>query len=636
MRQNRFGSIRRSQKCKAINLWLVGLACLLLLSSCSTSISSAKAPPFSFPNLTSPGTVKVNQNVSITSSSPSVFNLGSSPNIALARPLFISKSGFLAESQVNGSQSDIFLRANPLGNWIPAGSIPGRVEQLDFDTLSLGFALVGSNTFSSTSLYSTSNGGRHWILVSTGKYVQVHFFNNRDGVALASPPTGPGLGAEILITSDGGRHWSTEATTAFSHISVFGVNYASFSFISAKVGWLAIGGQPGAGSEEKWLLNTANGGQTWTQIASTPPLGSPVATEPNAPGLPMGGYMDQIRFTTSLHGYMVLGRGGRGAVLETADGGVHWKGKQLLPGNDYRSTAIAEIALGTPFGGIIVTQLGSIWNQANSRDSWKQIYPPYRAVSLSYRSGQLDATTEKGRVLALGLGSSSGSKILGNFGINTEAVNVVPEGVIAINSTAIEIKRAGKAWTKMPIPAAVKQINYGRFLNSSVGLIEPGPPTAELEATQNGGLSWTKIPLPFIPFSLDPLSATDWWVVGEVSGPLVPNAYKKNIHVRTYSLYHTVNAGRSWTEYKANWGSGGILTGVDFYSSSVGYAWTSNTLFSTTNGGLSYISHPMPKSLVIPNAESLTAGEGGQAWMVSGGYPVFETKNLGATWSDLG
>ncbi len=631
----RFTKVTGAPNRKLTRRSFLGLMCALLLVSCGTAGNRAQASSSSLPNLVSPGTVSVEKGISNTVSSPAVFSLRSSPSVSLAGPLFISKGGFLVAAEANGNQSDIFQRAKPLAKWRYMGSIPGKVAQLDFDSLNSGFALVGATIFSTDSLYSTSDGGRHWKLVSTGRYVQVHFFSSQNGVALASPPSGPGLGAEILITSDGGRSWTQQPSSALSRVGVFGSNYASFSFISDKVGWLAIGGQPAAGSEEKWLLTTVNGGKSWTQVCSTPPLSSPATTQPNSPGLPMGGYLSQVRFMTPSLGYLVLARGGRGGVLKTVDGGLHWSGEQLLPSNDYRTTAIKEFAPSTPFGGIAITQAGSIWNQANTAVPWKEIYPPYRAMSISFGSGKIDISTEKGRVLALDSNPSNPPKVLGNFGINTESVNIIPGGEIAITSTGIEMKPTGKAWVKVPGPAA-RQLNEGRFLSSSVGLVVPGPQSSALDATLNGGRSWTKVPLPFLPFSVDPVGSTNWWVIGEVLGPLIPNPYKKNIHVRTYALYHTTNAGRSWTEYKTSWGRSGILVGVNFSSSSVGYAWTESTLFSTTNGGKTFVSHRLPNYQLIPNPTSLASVSGGRAWIVSDGYPIFETKDSGATWFPFG
>ncbi len=623
------GADRRNRK--AAECSLLGVAFALLLSSCGAAGASSETTLPSLPALTSPGTVQVHKDVTNSVGAPAVFNLGSSPNMSLTRPLFISKSGFLVGAEINGNHSDIFERTEPLANWNFVGSIPGTVTQLDFDTLDFGFALVGTGIFSTDSLYSTSDGGRHWALVSTGKFVQVHFFNSRNGIALANPASGPGLGAEILITSDGGLSWTREPASELSKVSLFGSNYAGFSFVSTEVGWMAVGGQPSAGSEEKWLFRTVNGGRSWTQIANSPSFSSPETTLHASSGLPMGGYMDQVRFESPSSGYLILAHVG---VLKTVDGGINWTGEQLLPGGGHRSTRIADIATATPFGGIAVTEAGSIWNQANSGAVWEKIYPPYRAASVSYSSGKIEISTGKGRVLALGGNSPTASKVLGNFGANTESVDIVPNGEIVITSTAIEIRQSGNGWTKMPVPG-VQQINCGRFLNASVGLFAPGPLSAMLEATLSGGRSWTKIPLPFLPISLDPLSATNWWAIGEVLGPPIPNPYKKNLHTRTYALYHTANAGRSWTEYQTRWGASGILVGVNFYSPSVGYAWTENTLFATTDGGSTFVSRQLPSNQMIPNPASLATGSGGRAWMVTNSYPVFETKDSGASWSAM-
>lgn len=75
---------------------------------------------------------------------------------------------------------------------------------------------------------------------------------------------------------------------------------------------------------------------------------------------------------------------------------------------------------------------------------------------------------------------------------------------------------------------------------------------------------------------------------------------------------------------------------MNFYSSSVGYAWTQNTLFATTDGGRTFVSHQLPDNQAIPNPTSLATGSGGRAWIVSDGYPIFETKDSGASWSALG
>ncbi|NNN14042.1 MAG: hypothetical protein HKL81_09900 [Acidimicrobiaceae bacterium] len=74
---------------------------------------------------------------------------------------------------------------------------------------------------------------------------------------------------------------------------------------------------------------------------------------------------------------------------------------------------------------------------------------------------------------------------------------------------------------------------------------------------------------------------------------------------------------------------------MNFYSSSVGYAWTQSTLLTTTDGGKTFVSRQLPGNQEILTSTSLVAGSGGRAWIVSDSYPVFETKDSGASWSGL-
>lgn len=349
----------------------------LLLSSCGgVSSNSHQAHGLSLPRLVSPGSIRQQENVTSTVSGAAVFKQGSNPNISSPISTFISKNGFLVEATADVKQSEIFGHAKPLSKWVYLSSVPGVVTQLDFDSVNSGFTLVQkAGDISVTSLYSTSDGGKHWKEVSSGEFVKVHFFDSQSGIAVSNPPGGPrpSHGPEILITTDGGHSWNVELPPALAQVSLSNNVYTSFSFVSKDGGWLALGGQPGAGSEEKWLFGTADGGHSWTRIASTPSLSSTVATLPASPGLPTGGYLKQIRFVSPTLGYLVLARGAPGGVLKTVDGGIHWIWEQLLRSDDFRPTSIAELAPVTPVGGIAVTDTGSIWNQVSFGTPWKEV-----------------------------------------------------------------------------------------------------------------------------------------------------------------------------------------------------------------------------------------------------------------------
>ena len=610
----------------------------LVLSSCGAVSYGSKTGPVSLPSLKSPGPVKLDTRVSSTVSTPAIFDPGTLQVVNLSGPTYISKTGFIVAAQIVGNQSVIFERNKPLAAWSHTGTIPGAVDQLDFYSLNGGFALAsGSYGQFSTALYSTANGGRSWSRVATKRFAQIHFFDTRNGVALMDPPAAIGIGGQIMLTTDGGHSWATGDPTSLP-IFAFGPGNASFSFVSRNIGWLAFGSQPGAGNEEKTLLGTIDGGQSWKEISSFgSSLPISLTSAPASVGLPLGGYLEQIRFVTTLVGYLVLASGPHGAAFKTTDGGIHWNHTaQFLPSSNYRSTSITDLAPTTPYGGMAVTELGSLWNQASSGSPWTEIYPPYRAMSISERRGNIGIVTELGRVLSLGANSSAPPVTLGDFfGINTVGISLVQGGTVVLGNSAIESKQSGKGWKKRSLPPHW-QVLDGHFASASVGLVVLGPRTQFIEATLDGGKSWTRIPTPFLPFALDPLSSTNWWVIGGVLGPSKPDSYNKKIFETSFNLYHTDNAGWSWNELKTTWGGTGGLSGVCFASDSIGYVWNQNTLFATTDGGVKFVGHQLPANQYLPGSSSLAVGSDGGAWLASDSYPIIETKDRGATWSPMG
>ena len=297
------------------------------------------------------------------------------------------------------------------------------------------------------------------------------------------------------------------------------------------------------------------------------------------------------------------------------------------------ATGLCVRLANTTDGGVAYTVSGTLWNRANG-GSWVLIYPPYRAIDVSHGSGRTVALTVEGRLLQISSKASASFATLGNFGINGGDASLVPGATVMLTPSTFEVlKSSAKQWSNQPLPKGWSVLS-GRFATSKIGALVLGPPGPELEATLSGGKSWTKIPLPFSAFSVDPLSATNWWLAGGISHPLVPNPYNKKILIWKYYLYHTTDAGRTWSQFGANWPGMGSLNGVQFISSSVGYTWNENTIFVTTNGGKTFVGHQL-SAYYIPGPSSLAVGTGGRAWLASDSYPVFESKDYGSTWSPM-
>jgi len=146
------------------------------------------------------------------------------------------------------------------------------------------FAITTNNPGSTiTSIYRTSDGGHSWqeshislnISNSTLSSRQITFSDAHHGWLLltaAQDQTNAEL-ASIYNTSDGGQHWTQLATTGTSAGTIpLNGNKAAISFLSAQVGWLTIGDYsasvPAAG-----LYKTTDGGHSWHKQSLTAPSG---------------------------------------------------------------------------------------------------------------------------------------------------------------------------------------------------------------------------------------------------------------------------------------------------------------------------------------------------------------------------
>ena len=138
---------------------------------------------------------------------------------------------------------------------------------------------------SDTAVVRTTDGGSTWYNLSPqnpgqlGYFVASSFLDALHGWILA-PDTTDMLKGTLFSTADGGATWK--------HVAVpFGGG--DLHFLDAKHGWMMAGLGAGAGSMGVAVLQTADGGQTWTQTYTNDP------NQPNAgSSLPLGGLKDGL------------------------------------------------------------------------------------------------------------------------------------------------------------------------------------------------------------------------------------------------------------------------------------------------------------------------------------------------------
>jgi|SRR5581483_902335 len=173
------------------------------------------------------------------------------------------------------------------------------------------WAMVGScDPSCSYQLFVSSDRGRSWQATSL-HIAGVPATPVRSGpvgwVYVADPGT-PGP-PQLWYSGDDGRHWSQRSS------GCPGADSASLAAASSEDLWLVCAGQPGAGSQDKTMLRSRDGGLQWQAVATSglgaTPLGS----------IPPVGYLSSIAAVSDQAGWMALDRG---TMYVTKDGGVTW------------------------------------------------------------------------------------------------------------------------------------------------------------------------------------------------------------------------------------------------------------------------------------------------------------------------
>jgi photosystem II stability/assembly factor-like uncharacterized protein len=157
-------------------------------------------------------------------------------------------------------------------------------------------------------------GGQNWQPLPSGPPAlsSLSFVTPDLGWATADAQTGEERVLES--TNDGGATWHQAPAPCPRGWDVTGV-----SFVTLRQGWLLCTGEPGAGSKDKSIFRTANGGHSWVLVAGTRPRGH--GRHRNLRGFMFGGHAEGISFLRDGRGWLrQLG----GSSYQTVDGGRTW------------------------------------------------------------------------------------------------------------------------------------------------------------------------------------------------------------------------------------------------------------------------------------------------------------------------
>jgi len=361
-------------------------------------------------------------------------------------------------------------------------------EQYQIQTRLLGFHLLNETTGlawgltrNSFRIYTTEDHGGNWVNISPAanvqfasspKYGKDMFFLDKNHGWVVRNVKGT-QETVVLRTSNGGLHWKISSLPKSDDIK-------GISFTSTKRGWILASSDSSMGKEEKYLYRTDDGGANWTKIMQN--TGSRNASKDTPFAISYQGYVMDMSFVDSLHGFVTLQDEGLATLYTTKDAGNSWVSAPNLI--DRRKMAgCRSLTLGNP---------------QFTLESSNHVFIPLACTDGDRTKLNGYFTSDKGvtwKFTPFDLDWSTGpNQMLNPIFINQQ------EGWYLQGSTFYHTINQGKNWNSLPVsrnlqeyietyPSVVKM----EFISSKTGWIlleNKKTKRSLLLQTLNGGTSW--------------------------------------------------------------------------------------------------------------------------------------------------
>ena len=249
---------------------------------------------------------------------------------AAFRPVSFEDVDFVSTSTgfAVGTPGSLYVTANGGASWSlrPMGN-NDWLTAVDFVSAKVGWVLGVYNEGEPARIWHTRDGGRHWVLQTNPTdgdvLTDVAFTDKQKGVIVGRCGT-------ILRTANGGDTWSAVASGT-------GDGLRAVDFPTASVGYVTAAGGG--------MLKTTSGGTSWTPLSTG-------ATQ----------VLRGVHFVSAQRGWAV---GGGGAILATTNGGADWDAQ-----TSGTTKALADVDFASATRGWAVGANGTILRTTNGGDTW--------------------------------------------------------------------------------------------------------------------------------------------------------------------------------------------------------------------------------------------------------------------------
>ncbi|MFQ5860605.1 MAG: family 16 glycoside hydrolase [Dehalococcoidia bacterium] len=378
------------------------------------------------------------------------------------------------------------------------------------------------------------------------------------------------------------------------------------------------------------IYRTADGGVTWTPLASSPPA---------------------LYLAIATTGPAVLYVSGADGVLRSNDGGESWSPTgydasvfDWLPALAV-SPADADVVYAGVEGGVVLsTDGGATWSWSNDGladlDAWQLAVSPTdsdRLYAGTFCMRGIFQTTDAGSTWVLAPEHF-------HYVMEIASVPLQPEVLYVTHHDGLHRSLdGGSTWRHVPDTGyyhlhglAVDPVNPDvAYVGSVGGVGEYSAPYATIYKTTDGGASWTEINNGF------PMAATSVYVIA------IDPTSTDTVYVATYreglshtrgsgiGIYKSTDGGESWTPINQGLTTSNVATlALDPFDPQTLYAGTDRGLFVTTNGGEEWMLVGEAPAILI-NAIVPDPTAPGTWYITTEWAGVFRTTDGGESWVSL-